>query len=441
MNRIPEAAARLTEAAEQAGWTVIPSPDGPAYLFAAVDGAGREILASWVPKGAGWRMERRASIKTGEKWTTATLSEAIEAITAPAPAQAPVPTGAAKLHKAAEQAGWTVTPERGEHQDVRSYTLTGTNLQGEQVRATWTATGTGRWQIHGTPAVRIEGGPEWIGAKLADAVAVITNNPAVHPIETAAGECGSCDHVGRTYCIPASDRARFRIGRCAEHIAEMTGCDAATLPTPELTADECADIAEVHRENTRWARTEALAEWAGALYWSHHHDVPSAFDDQWTNGDAESLPEAYAAWREEQGNPLTAAERVTIGLAEPTDEMCQCQECGATNSADEACGICGAAPYDGPAVAALDIEEPPAEPQPLTAAQAAGHYTVARTAPGLWQVTAHGHLYTVTRTGPGAYTAHHLIAHAGATPVGDVHASLTAAASAAKAHSATLALV
>ncbi|MFE2911461.1 hypothetical protein [Kitasatospora indigofera] len=378
---------------------------------------------------------------------------------------APVPSGAATLIKAGEKAGWTIEPDVCGDDSHRVYVLTGTNGAGTGFSATWVGRN-GRWRLHEAPSVQHEGS-EWLRAdKLGTALAFVENNPAPAVLPITPAHIGRCDAVEqahgtapavavRLYYVFNGNETSEKIGSCAQCAAVRAHRPVADFPVWQLTDEDREAIAEQVGEYVESVREEAAREWASELHWGEEYpyDIPTAFDEWYAKADAIDPAAAYARWSEEQGQPLTHAQRVALGLitphvpvpeTEPTAPATwQCGGCRAHNGMGEPeCTVCGFGPLDSAEdTAHAYAEEAEHAPAPLAAARAQGLYTMVRTGHGAWSLTVYGELYALARL---PRRAAYAVFHAGAdatvrvTEPADTVGSLTAAAAAAKAHAKAL---
>lgn len=89
---------------------------------------------------------------------------------------ATTPSGAAKIVKAADKAGWTTEAEKCGDDEFTSYVLTG-ECDGLRFQAAWKRRGAGRWTPDGA-SMLTEDHPEWHTATLLQIGALIRENAA-----------------------------------------------------------------------------------------------------------------------------------------------------------------------------------------------------------------------------------------------------------------------
>ncbi|MFE3506434.1 hypothetical protein [Kitasatospora sp. NPDC059160] len=464
MAATPAGAVKLIKAAEAANWKATGSSswseDGSTqyYCLHATNGAGGELNANWYSTGRAWRLSKaKPCVMIDGEITAATLPRLAEII-AENPgepvAEIAAPPGAVKISKAAEAAGWDTDAKPAGNDAVSFYELSGTNRVGEKFRASWCRQAD-RWRIDGNPVVRVAGS-EWIGARIAEIVALVEANPAPSPLPIAPAYIGRCDAIEQAHGKEMADFIGVRLyyvfnGKMSEKCGQCANCSAVRAHRPvtdfpvwELTAEDRQCIEEQTAEYIEEVRQYAAYEWASAVYWDDEtpHQVPSAFDDWYGKSDHIDPAAAYALWREEQGRPLTDVERFAVGLtgAEPeaVPVTWECAECGTHNAHGEPqCTVCASAPAEEAGADTHPYDED-AEAKPLPAFLVSAHiarlYALKRTAPSEWHLTFKGELYRISRTGHAAYQAEHLASGAVPVPFAEPGASLYAAAQLAKAH-------
>ena len=301
---------------------------------------------------------------------------------------ATIPSGATKLMKAAEKAGWTVEPESMGDDSLKVYVLTGEN-HGQQFSASWTQRKGMRWTLTAA-TILTTGVPEWTTATLLRITAVIKESATAQAFVPVSAEEVAAYMLDRMPKPQADQVNRFR------------SADAAPV-----TADEITEAMLTH------PRRAAEESWCPQTVW------PSRWLGKDFQGTACLLTNTGMGTDVPNDAYPDSAPILTVL---PSRYYVQGQSAWGDTNPDEE--------HQEQATA-----EPEQTPQAISPEDVArGVYRSERTGPGTWQLAVFGSLFTIQKVAPFTFAVRSGTSTTG-TPIAPAARSLPAAAAAAKAYS------